>query len=118
MDSKQHIDSVLANLRSIFEKTAGRIDALKPKEKIPATKLAEEIAKEIGMTGPQLYPTLKFLFQDYPGVTISVGAKGGIKKVDVADATSSPAVQTDDSTESTKENDNGNQEDSDEETSA
>ena len=117
MDSKQHIDNVLANLRSIFEKTAGRIDALKPKEKIPATKLAEEIGKEIGMTGPQLYPTLKFLFEDYPGVTIKVGAQGGIRKVDVADATPTPAVNTDDSTES-KETDNGNKEESNEEVSA
>jgi hypothetical protein len=43
--------------------------------------LADELAKEIGMTGPQLYPTLKFLFQGYPGVDVRAGAHGGIYKL-------------------------------------
>jgi len=81
MDSKQHIDNVLAELRPLFEKAASRIDALKEGEKIPATKLAEDLAKELGMTGPQLYPTLKLLFEGYPGVKILKGAHGGIYKV-------------------------------------
>lgn len=87
MDSKQHIDNVLATIRPIFEKAAERIDALKPGEKIPATKLAEDLAKEIGMSGAQLYPTLKFLFDDYPGVDVRKGAHGGIIKLPLATTT-------------------------------
>lgn len=87
MDSKQHIENTLAKLRPIFEKAAERIDALKPGEKIPATALAEDIAKAHGMSGPQLYPTLKFLFDDYPGVDVRKGAHGGIIKTPVAPVT-------------------------------
>lgn len=85
--NKQHIDSSLEKIRVIYEKASARIEALRPPtatqpgEKVPATVLAAEIAKEIGMTGPQLYPTLKFLFDGYPGVKISRGAHGGIEKV-------------------------------------
>jgi hypothetical protein len=80
MDSNQHIDNVLSNIRSIFVKAQERIDALKPGEKIPATKLAEDIAKEIDMTGSTLYPTLKFLFDGYPGIDVKRGAHGGLVK--------------------------------------
>lgn len=84
MDSKQHIETVLnQRIRPIFEKAAERIDALKPGEKVPATELAKELAKEVGMTGPQLYPTLKLLFDNYPGVVIKKGAHGGIEKLPV-----------------------------------
>lgn len=79
--TEQHIDETLAKLRAIYVEAATRIDALKDDEKVPATKLAEEIASSRGMTGPQLYPTLKFLFDGYPGVEISRGAHGGIRKV-------------------------------------
>ena len=78
----QHIEDSLAKIRTIYQKAYDRIEALKPGEKIPATQLAEEIAKEHGMTGPQLYPTLKFLFDGYPGVDIRKGAHGGIFKVE------------------------------------
>jgi hypothetical protein len=85
MDSKQHIDNTLATkIRPLFEKAAARIDALKAGEKIPATQLAEDIAKEHDMTGPQLYSTLKLLFDGYPGVDVRRGAHGGIIKLDVA----------------------------------
>lgn len=76
-----HIDSSLAKIRAIFEKASTRIEALKVGEKVPATALADELAKEIGMTGPQLYPTLKFLFDGYPNVDVRKGAHGGIVKV-------------------------------------
>lgn len=78
--TEQHIDETLAKLREIFVEAATRIDALKGEEKVPATKLAADIAEARGMTGPQLYPTLLFLFKEYPGVTISKGAHGGIRK--------------------------------------
>ena len=70
----QHIEEALNEIRSLFVKAATRIEALKPGEKVPATTLAEELARDIiqadgkPMTGPQLYPTLKVLFKGYPGV--------------------------------------------------
>lgn len=76
----KHVEDSLAKIRTIFEKASTRIEDLKKDEKVPATKLAEDLAKEIGMTGPQLYPTLKFLFDGYPGVDIKKGAHGGIVK--------------------------------------
>ena len=76
-----HVENSLAKIRTIFEKASERIEALKVGEKIPATVLADDLAKEHGMTGPQLYPTLKFLFDGYPGVDIRKGAHGGIVKL-------------------------------------
>jgi hypothetical protein len=73
-----HIETRLATVRSLFEKAAARIETLKPGEKIPATELAKELAKDCGSTGPALYPTLKILFEGYPGVEIRRGAHGGI----------------------------------------
>lgn len=90
----QHIENSLAKIRVIYEKASTRIEALKVGEKVPATVLASDLADEIGMTGPQLYPTLKFLFQDYPGVKISRGAHGGIEKLaePVADTVTDPTT--------------------------
>jgi hypothetical protein len=79
--SDKHVEDSLDKIRIIFKKAQSRIDAIKPGEKIPATVLAEEIAKEHGMTGPQLYPTLKFLLDGYPNVDIRRGAHGGIFKL-------------------------------------
>ena len=73
-----HLDVRAATVRAIYEKAAVRIEAIKPGEKIPATKLADDLAEELDMTGPQLYPTLKILLEDYPGVWIKRGAQGGI----------------------------------------
>jgi hypothetical protein len=84
--NNKHIEDCLAKIRVIFEQASAQIEALKPGEKIPATALAESIAKQYGMTGPQLYPTLKFLFDKYPGVDIKKGAHGGIIKQAVATA--------------------------------
>jgi hypothetical protein len=81
--TEQHIEETLNKLRAIYVEAATRIDALQGDEKIPATKLAIEIAESRNMSGPQLYPTLLFLFKDYPGVTISKGAHGGIRKTKV-----------------------------------
>ena len=76
-----HIERSLDKIRAIFIKTCVKIDELKPGEKLPAVALAETIAKEVGLTGPVLYPTLKFLFDGYPDVEIRRGAKGGIFKL-------------------------------------
>lgn len=79
----QHINMVLRNrIQGLMEEASDLIQDLKVGEKIPATKLSEIIAQRHGMTGPQLYPTIRFMFEGYPGVTISAGAHGGIKKVD------------------------------------
>lgn len=76
-----HIESSLAKIRSIFEEASAAIEALKPGEKIPATVLAKTIAEKRGLPGAQLYPTLLFLFKDYPGVELKRGAHGGICKI-------------------------------------
>ncbi len=76
-----HIDESLAKIRIIFEKASAKIEALNKGEKIPATKLAEDLASEVGLTGPSLYPTILFLIKDYPGVEVKRGAKGGIYKL-------------------------------------
>lgn len=83
--SEQHIIDVLeTRLRPLLVEAAELIEALKPNEKIPATKLAAIVAEKHGMTGPQLYPTLLFLIKDYPGVKVLRGAKGGIVKLDTS----------------------------------
>ena len=74
----QHIENSLSQIRDIFVKAATRIETIKPGEKIPATALAEELAKEIGSTGPALYPTLLFLYKGYPEIVIKKGAHGGL----------------------------------------
>lgn len=79
--SDKHVENSLDKIRTIFKKAQSRIDAIPEGGKIPATQLAEDIAKEHGMTGPQLYPTLKFLLDGYPGVDIRRGAHGGIFKL-------------------------------------
>ncbi len=81
MDSQNHVEVSLAKIQVIFNSAASRIDALKQGEKIPATKLAADLAADYNMTGPQLYPTLLFLLKDYPGVEIKRGAHGGIVKL-------------------------------------
>ena len=94
MDQKvqQHIEEALNEVRALFVKAATRIEALAPGEKVPATTLAEDLARVIiqpdgkPMTNPQIYPTLKFLFKDYPNVEIARGAHGGIKRLPVATA--------------------------------
>lgn len=77
----QHIESSVDEIRALFTKAATSIESIKPGEKIPATVLAETLAKEIGKTGPQVYPVLKYLFDNYPGVEIKRGAHGGIQRI-------------------------------------
>jgi hypothetical protein len=78
--NSNHINSSLDKIRSIFEKASSRIDALQPGERLPATKMAEELGAEVGIDGPQLYTVIKFLLDGYPGVDVKRGAKGGIIK--------------------------------------
>lgn len=80
---QQHIEEALSEVRALFLKVAQRIEAIKPGEKIPATKLAEDLAKEQSpdMSGPQIYPTLKIVLEGFPGVDIRRGAHGGIYRL-------------------------------------
>jgi hypothetical protein len=85
METNNHIENSLAKIKVIFQKASERIDALKSGEKIPATALAVHIATDMSsegepMKGPQLYSTLKFLLDGYPGVDVKRGAHGGIVK--------------------------------------
>jgi hypothetical protein len=93
MVNTSHIESALSNIRSIFEKASERIEALKPGEKVAATELAKELGKEIGMTGPQLYPVLLFLFKGYPGVLVKRGAHGGIIRPKLVEPEVKPTTQ-------------------------
>lgn len=79
----QHIDTVLSTkIGSLMVEASDIIQSLKVGEKIPATTLSKLVAEKHGMTGPSLYPVLKMMFANYPGVSISAGAQGGIKKID------------------------------------
>lgn len=80
MANQDHVDASLAKIRTIFEQASEKIESLKSGEKVPATTLAAELGESVGMTGPQLYPTLKFLLDGYPGVDVKRGAHGGIIK--------------------------------------
>jgi hypothetical protein len=74
----EHLEVALNQVRALFLKGVTRIEAIKPGEKVPATDLAAELAAEQGQTGPQLYPLIKVLLNNYPGVIIRRGAHGGI----------------------------------------
>ena len=76
-----HIESTLDEIRTLYMKAAERIEKLKVGEKVPATTLAGDLASEQGKTGPQIYPTLKLLFDGYPKVVIKKGAMGGIERI-------------------------------------
>lgn len=91
---KKHIESGLDKIRSIFLMTSERIESLKPGEKIPATKLAQEIADQVDTTGPMLYPLLSaFLFKEYPDVKIMRGAHGGILRIKNEETSASNEAQ-------------------------
>ena len=79
--NKDHVEKSLDTIRVIFEKASERIEALRQGEKIPATKLAADLAEQFDTTGPALYPVLIFLIRDYPGIKITRGAKGGLTKL-------------------------------------
>jgi len=91
--NNSHIDASLNKIRNIFEKASTRIEALKVGEKVTATGLAKDLAEEIGMTGPALYPTIKFLLEGYPGVSVTRGAHGGITKLAQVDQNNSPQTK-------------------------
>lgn len=77
----EHVEKTLDHVRTIYKQVAEIIGTLKSGEKIAATKLAEDVAKKYGMSGPQLYPTILFLLNDFPGTKRKRGVQGGIWKL-------------------------------------
>lgn len=102
--NEKHVAASLDRIRVVFEKASAVIEALPVGKKITATGLAEQLAEEIGMKGAQLYPSLKWLYEGYPGVKITRGAKGGIEKL--------PPVTTDNDSSSDVVNDSNTQNES------
>lgn len=79
--NKQYVDDVLNLIRPYFDEVQAHLDSMKVGDKVPATALAKQIAERHGMTGPQLYPTLKFFFDNCPELEVRRGAHGGLFKV-------------------------------------
>lgn len=77
-----NVEKALELIRPIFEEAQAYIDTMKVGDKTPAVKLAEEIAKRHGQTGPQLYPTLKVFFDNHDELEVRRGAYGGLFKVE------------------------------------
>ncbi len=90
----QHIETALDGIRTLYIKAATQIEALKVGEKIPATVLAANLAKEQGKTGPSIYPVVKMLLDNYPKVAIKKGAMGGIERLSTWDANDAVALDT------------------------
>lgn len=79
--SHQDIEVALGTIRNFFLEAQQHIDTMKVGDKVPATKLAEQIAQHHEMTGPQLYPVLKFFFDVCSDLNVKRGAHGGLFKV-------------------------------------
>jgi hypothetical protein len=79
--SNQNIDVALGKVRDLYLRVSEEIEKMKPGEKIAATKLTATIATELGTTGPTIYPILKILYDNYPGITFKKGAQGGLEKM-------------------------------------
>ena len=79
-ETKLAIETALVEIRGMFIEAATAIEDLKQGDRIQATGLAERIGKSLDLTGPETYPTLKFLLKHYPDIELKRGAKGGIYK--------------------------------------
>jgi hypothetical protein len=76
-----YVDTALNKIRAIFDKAATRINSLNKGERVAGTVLATEIGKDFDISGPNLYHTLIFLFDGYPGTVRKNGVRGGIEKI-------------------------------------
>ena len=79
-----HIDFSLQKIESIFNSTSTILQGMSLGETTTRTSLSHRVAPSYALTGAFLYPTLMFLFRDYPGMEI--GSKGVLKVAEV-DAT-------------------------------
>ena len=76
--SKKHIEDALNKIRVIFEAAEERIEAQQIGSTIAATILAKELGEPMGISGPEMYPTLRFLYRDYPNRWLRKGSSGGL----------------------------------------
>lgn len=79
--NEEQVSLALRNIRLIFEDASSIIENLEQGEKITVTKLSDILAEKYNTKGTYLYHTLKFLFENYPGISKTAGAHGGIKKI-------------------------------------
>lgn len=79
MSTNDQMEITLTKFRAWFEETIQIIVAIKPGERLPVTVLSEQVAQKFGMKGSQLYPVLRFLFDDLTiqGFKRQRGAHGG-----------------------------------------
>lgn len=84
--SHQDVETALNKVRTFFLEVQEHIDAMKVGDKVPATKLADAIARRHDMTGPQLYPLLKVFFDNCQELLVKRGAHGGLFKIVPVDA--------------------------------
>lgn len=78
---ENHIDESLLKIRKIFEAAAEKIEAIELDKRLPATELAKDLGEQFNLEGPQIYPTIKFLLENYPNIKIKRGAHGGIHRI-------------------------------------
>ena len=78
---EQHIDSVLASLKVLFNEAAEQIESMQidSNDKKHSTTLVDEIAKKHGYTMAELYPVMQHLFKSYPNLQITKGRYGGMQ---------------------------------------
>lgn len=91
--SHQDVETALNKVRTFFLEVQEHIDAMKVGDKVPATKLADAIARRHDMTGPQLYPVLKFFFDTCTELNVKRGAHGGLFKIVPGTETKVEAVE-------------------------
>jgi len=76
-----HIQNALRNVEKLFRHSCYCIEKIPLNSKRPATELARDVGSQHGYTGPEVYPTLLFLFKNYPNIEIKRGAHGGLKRI-------------------------------------
>lgn len=81
----QHIETILDQIRTLFVEAATRIESIKLNEKITATQLADDLAKERGQKRSDIYPIIHLMIENYPNVAIRAGRYGGIEKIKMWD---------------------------------
>jgi hypothetical protein len=81
-----HIEQSLNNVRDIFIKIAEHVEKINPGERLPSTKLADEVGAELGLTGSSLYPIMRLLTDvGYPGIKNMKGRYGGLYRLTQAE---------------------------------
>jgi hypothetical protein len=77
------IDKTLQYLNNTFREAYDIINALNDGERIAATTLADIVGSKFGLSRANYYSTLKFFIDRCSEFTTSVGARGGITKINI-----------------------------------